>query len=301
MASKRRPWDGIVPSEEQEVYALAGFGTTGGVGRKPALLVIDVQYRTVGTCPRPIRDAIAEYPTSCGDGGWAAVAHIARIVRCFRDRKLPVIYPHIAPKARYDQGAFAEKVPGVMQVPPAGYRFVEEVAPEEGDILLPKNHASAFFGTPLTSYLVALGVDSLVFTGCTTSGCIRASVVDAVLSITSRSSVRMRYSIGQRSRMPSISRHGEQVRPRHAHGRRYGYGRPAEASELMRNLRTVFMRGGTSKGLLSRQLDGAIASSVGFMRRPTSIQCAPRAGPHTLGQSTALSGATTGAPARCFP
>ena len=59
-----------------------------------------------------------------------------------------------------------------------GYQFVPEVAPREQDILLPKKHPSAFFGTPLVSYLVDLGVDSLVVTGCTTSGCVRGSVVD---------------------------------------------------------------------------------------------------------------------------
>src|SRR5690606_41258575 len=57
--------------------------------------------------------------------------------------------------------------------------LVSEVAPEEGDILVPKRHPSAFFGTPLVSYLVEAGVDSLVVTGCTTSGCVRSSVTDA--------------------------------------------------------------------------------------------------------------------------
>jgi nicotinamidase-related amidase len=59
-----------------------------------------------------------------------------------------------------------------------GYDFMAEIAPVEGDILLPKKHPSAFFGTPLTSYLVDLGVDTLIVTGCTTSGCVRGTVVD---------------------------------------------------------------------------------------------------------------------------
>jgi nicotinamidase-related amidase len=180
VTQKTRPWDGIVPAEDQEIYKLAGFGSPGGFGTKPALLIIDVQYRTVGTEPRPIRESIQQYyPTSCGDAGWAAVAQIAKLVECFRRRGFPILYPHIAPKSSYDRGAFASKVPGVMAIPPEGYKFVREVAPEPGDILIPKNQASAFFGTSLASYLVSLGVDSLVFTGCTTSGCVRASVVDA--------------------------------------------------------------------------------------------------------------------------
>jgi nicotinamidase-related amidase len=195
-----RPWDGIVPPEDEALYRLAGFGSAGGIGSKPALLVIDVQYRTVGSAPRPIREAIREYPTSCGDAGWRAVAQIARLVQAFRHRGLPILYPHIAPKAAYDRGAFASKVPGVMEIPPEGYRFVAEVAPQPGDILIPKNQASAFFGTSLASYLVGLGVDSLVFSGCTTSGCVRASVVDAVQN--GFPTLVVREAVGDRARGP---------------------------------------------------------------------------------------------------
>ena len=66
-----------------------------------------------------------------------------------------------------------------MGVAAHGYQFVPEVAPQAHDVLLPKKHPSAFFGTPLASYLIDLQVDSLVVTGCTTSGCVRGSVVDA--------------------------------------------------------------------------------------------------------------------------
>ena len=177
--TRRKPWDGIVPAEEQETYRLAGFGTPVGFGKRPALLVIDVQYRTVGTTPRPIHEAIAEYPTACGEPGWRAIPHIGRILAAFRGRGLPVLFPHIAPKGEHDRGQFAEKVPGVMTIPAAGYDFVREAAPREGEILVPKYQASAFSGTTLLSHLVRLGVDSIVFTGCTTSGCVRASVVDA--------------------------------------------------------------------------------------------------------------------------
>ncbi|MGV3653266.1 MAG: isochorismatase family protein [Noviherbaspirillum sp.] len=175
----RRPWDGLVSEAEQEVYRRAGFGKPVGFGRKPALLVIDVQYRTVGSSPMPILEAIAEYPTSCGSAGWAAVDRIAQLIATFRRLGLPVIYPHVAPKGSHNRGQFEDKVPGVMDIPAAGYDFVREVAPRPEDLLIPKYHASAFFGTSLASHLVGMGVDSLVFTGCTTSGCVRSSVVDA--------------------------------------------------------------------------------------------------------------------------
>ena len=65
-----------------------------------------------------------------------------------------------------------------MNIPEKGYEFPPEIAPREGDVLLPKKHPSAFFGTPLVSHLIDLGADTLVVTGCTTSGCVRGSVVD---------------------------------------------------------------------------------------------------------------------------
>lgn len=174
-----RPWDGIIPDEEQRAYRAAGFGRPTGLGQKPALLIIDVQYRTVGTKREPFWDAIKEFPTSCGDVGWNAVDKIAQLLAVFRANHWPVLYPHVAPKQNFDFGRLSDKVPAIMGVAGRGYDFVEEVAPREGDILLPKKHPSAFFGTPLASYLINLGADTLVVTGCTTSGCVRGSVVDA--------------------------------------------------------------------------------------------------------------------------
>ncbi len=175
----RRPWDGIIGEDELRAYEAAGFGAPTGLGTRPALLIIDVQYRTVGTEPKPFFEAVKEFPTACGQVGWDAVANIARILKVFRENGWPVLYPYVAPKERFDVGRLAEKVPALMGVAAKGYEFVPDVAPAEADILLPKKHPSAFFGTPLASYLIDLGADSLVVTGCTTSGCVRGSVVDA--------------------------------------------------------------------------------------------------------------------------
>lgn len=177
--SKKRPWEGIIGEEEQKAYRAAGFGEPSGWGRKPALLIIDVQYRTVGTKPMPFWEAVKEFPTSCGEVGWNAVRAIEPVLATFRQRTWPVLYPHVAPKRAYDGGRLADKVPAIMQVSAKGYDFVEEIAPRETDILVPKKHPSAFFGTALTSHLIDLGVDTLVVTGCTTSGCVRGTVVDA--------------------------------------------------------------------------------------------------------------------------
>ncbi len=173
-------WDGVIGEDEIDRYAKAGFGGEGGIGARPALLIIDVQYRTVGTTSKPYWDAIKEYPTSCGDVGWDAVGNIAKLVALFRQKGFPILYPHVAPKnSATDGGRLAAKIPSIMGIDAKGYDFVKEIAPVEGDVLLPKKHPSAFFGTPLVSHLVDLGVDTLIVTGCTTSGCVRSSVTDA--------------------------------------------------------------------------------------------------------------------------
>ena len=174
-----KPWDGIISEQDQKATYAAGFGRPSTIGKRPALLIIDVQYRTIGTTPKPFWEAIKEYPTSCGEVGWNAVRNIELLLAEFRRNEWPVLYPHVAPKNKAtDGGRLAEKVPAIMNIPQKGYEFPSEIAPREGDVLLPKKHPSAFFGTPLVSHLVDLGADTLVVTGCTTSGCVRGSVVD---------------------------------------------------------------------------------------------------------------------------
>lgn len=174
------PWQGVIPPEEERRYGAAGFGNRSGCGQMPALLVIDVQYRTTGSVPMPYDAAVREYPTSCGEVAWGAVAQLQPLLAAFHQRRLPVLYPYVAPKNPLtDAGRLAAKVPAMFGVDARGYDFVAEVAPQAGDLLLPKKHPSAFFGTPLLSHLIDLGVDTLFVTGCSTSGCVRASVVDA--------------------------------------------------------------------------------------------------------------------------
>lgn len=173
-----KPWTNVIPKSDLDRYELAGFGGASPLGTKPALLIIDVQYRTVGTTPMPFEEAVKEFRTSCGEVGWKAVANIVPLLALFRERGWPVIYPYVAPKIAQDFGRLAEKSPGLMNIAAKGYEFVAEVAPSENDLLLPKRHPSAFFGTPLVSYLVDMGVDTLITTGCSTSGCVRGTVVD---------------------------------------------------------------------------------------------------------------------------
>lgn len=175
-------WDAYLTDTDKEVYDKAGFGKSVGFGQRPAILVIDVQYRTIGEKPAPILEAMDSYPTACGEKGWEAVSHIKRILDAAREKGFPVLYPVVERKNEFDTGRWKDKIPGMVgdahRIGNRGTEVVEEVAPQPGDVIVSKRYASAFFGTPLMTYLNDLDVDTLIVTGATTSGCVRSTVVD---------------------------------------------------------------------------------------------------------------------------
>lgn len=173
-------WAGLISEREMDIYAVAGFGHRVGLGSRPALLIIDVQYRTLGRERMETLDAATtQYPTACGLPGWEAVDRLVPVLSAARAAGVPVIYPHVAPKDRTTVGRLGDKNVLIADIEQGGYEFVDEVRPAPEDILVPKDHPSAFFGTAMLSHLVARGVDTLLIAGATTSGCVRATVVDA--------------------------------------------------------------------------------------------------------------------------
>jgi maleamate amidohydrolase len=176
-------WDDYITDLDRRVYEKAGFGSSAGFGSRPAILVIDVQYRTVGEARERILEAMDTFPTAVGERGWAAVDRIGDLLATARPKGVPVLYPVVERKDRFDTGRWKDKIPGMdseeHRIGQRGTQVVEEVAPEPGDVVVSKRYASAFFGTPLMTYLNDLDVDTLIVTGCTTSGCVRATVMDA--------------------------------------------------------------------------------------------------------------------------
>jgi maleamate amidohydrolase len=160
-----------VTSQIDEIYDKAGFGHPVRRGARPAVLVVDFSYGF--TDP--------QYPT--GADMTEQVLATRRLLDAARSAGAPVLYTTVA----YDGGQRAalpwlQKAPGLAALRP-GTRLVEidaRVAPADEDTVLVKTGASAFFGTPLAGILAGLRVDTLIVTGATTSGCVRASVVDAV-------------------------------------------------------------------------------------------------------------------------
>jgi maleamate amidohydrolase len=174
-----RWWSPTVSTDDERLYARAGFGGSAGIGDRIALLVIDVQYRTVGRRRVPIDEAMAEYPTACGDRGWAAIDNIRPLLSAARASDVLVAFPYVAPKTATTAGGFRAKSPSLASPDLAAYDFVTEAVPREGELLVAKDHPSAFFGTGLVTSLVQAGIDTVLIAGCTTSGCVRASAVDA--------------------------------------------------------------------------------------------------------------------------
>jgi nicotinamidase-related amidase len=162
-------------AQTERTYDRAGFGAAVRRGRRPAVVVVDLS--------RGFTEP--EFPT--GADLTDVVAATARVVRAARAVAAPVIYTTIAyDPAEADGSAYAwlDKAPG-LRVLRAGSELVDidpRLPREERDPLIVKKGASAFFGTHLAGTLTSLGVDTLIVCGATTSGCVRATVVDGVQS-----------------------------------------------------------------------------------------------------------------------
>jgi maleamate amidohydrolase len=149
-----------------------GFHGRAGFGRRPALVVVDVN--------RGFTDPASPLVCDLDD----VVGAIARLLEGFRTAGLPVAFTTVAydDAGRQAAAVFIDKVPALLTLE-AGSRWTEidpRIAPRDDEPVLTKLWASAFHGTPFGSFLTANGCDSLVVTGASTSGCIRATAVDAL-------------------------------------------------------------------------------------------------------------------------
>jgi len=144
-----------------------------GFGEKAAIIVIDLLqgYTTEGS---------ALY----APGVVECVKEMPEFLDLAREKGVPIIHTRVlyTPPNFEDGGVWIKKAPVLRDLVPGNpyAEFCEEVVPKEGELIIVKQYASAFFGTSLVATLNGLRVDTLIITGCTTSGCIRATAVDAV-------------------------------------------------------------------------------------------------------------------------
>ncbi|MGE0503365.1 MAG: isochorismatase family protein [Rhizobiaceae bacterium] len=157
--------------DEKDIYRRQGFAQSVGFGARPALLIVDF---VVGFTD----------PAHFGGGNIGpAIDRTVTLLGHARAMGWPVAHTRVVyADDGSDAGAFTAKVPSLLKLTEASplSQIVDELTPSSGELIIRKRQASAFFGTELAAWLSYRCVDTLLVSGCTTSGCIRASVVDAV-------------------------------------------------------------------------------------------------------------------------
>jgi nicotinamidase-related amidase len=158
-------------NDAREIYSRSGIGGRVGLGDRPAVLVVDLQY------------GFTEDASPLGGNLDEVITATSSLLGIARRNSLPVAFTAVTfQQSHLDRLVWLRKMPGLALLI-EGTRWCEideRVKPEPGEPVFGKQAASAFFGTSLISFLLGANVDSLIVTGCVTSGCVRASVVDAV-------------------------------------------------------------------------------------------------------------------------
>ncbi len=161
-------------SDAAQLYAERSIGDRTGMGSRPAVVVVDMSK------------AFCDTRYKAGDEVGPTLDAIAQLLAEARRRGVPVFYLVMAFDAAdpvADAGVWGQKVPALLELvdsDPNVTTVHPRIAPEAGETVIIKKRSSAFFGTPLNDLLGERGVDTLIVTGCSTSGCIRATALDAV-------------------------------------------------------------------------------------------------------------------------
>jgi len=182
-----RIWDRYLPESDRRVMSAAGYRNRMGFGERPALVVIDVNMNFTGDRDEPVEEAIKRWPNACGHAAWAALPKIGELVNCAHDIGMPVFF--LTDDFRDDgwnlgswlwkTARVGEEVNTARQANLRGSDIHPSLNMQPQDILLRKLKPSAFNGTPMRALLNLLEVDSLIVAGTSTSGCVRATVIDA--------------------------------------------------------------------------------------------------------------------------
>lgn len=173
-----KKWMELIPESERRILSKAGFLGDMSIGARTALVVVDVTMGFCGSEGLTLDEAIQEYSTACGPMSWETMPRIAQLIDLFRRQKRPIIYTlSDIEGTMYAGKATKSKSKGR---PAPGYNdFPAAIQPRDGDWVLAKTKASGFFQTPLAAYLTRQLIDTVVVCGVSTSGCVRATSVDA--------------------------------------------------------------------------------------------------------------------------
>jgi nicotinamidase-related amidase len=172
-------WEPYLSERDRKHSEIWGKKELNGFGEKPALLLIDIYYSVLGLKREGIFESMKTWKGSTGLEGWEAVDKTAELLAVARGAGVPVIHVKGLHSGVNSWGRRNRPKPAMPQeMIEKGHQIVEEVKPIAGELVIEKAAPSAFQGTPLAFQLQSLGVDTLIVCGETTSGCVRASVVD---------------------------------------------------------------------------------------------------------------------------
>ena len=169
----RHCWSDVIDEETLEIYA--PYRREVRVGPKPAILAIDLYNKAYQGGDRPVVEVNRLYSGSCGANAWAALEPTRRLFGAARRAAVPIVYT----TRHADTGGVRSTHRKMAAEAEELYHIKAELAPEPGELVVYKERASAFFGTPLVAHLRMAGIESLIVVGESTSGCVRASTVDA--------------------------------------------------------------------------------------------------------------------------
>jgi maleamate amidohydrolase len=170
-------WEDVI---DDEIRAIAGnYASRMGLRDRPALICVDNYNAVFGDKPEPVLESMKRFPSSCGLAAWNAIEPTKKLMAAARAAGIPVIHTHgLAELPEVVQRAQTTKRTTVGQDRTWDRAHFHELAPLPGEIVIEKLRATAFYGTPILAYLTQLEVNTLIFCGNSTSGCVRASVVD---------------------------------------------------------------------------------------------------------------------------
>lgn len=173
-----RSWLDEIPQRDREQYSAIGWMASEELDSRAALVVVDVTLAFCGREGLSLDEAVREYSVACGPVAWKTMPRIAALISQFRTLGLPVVFTRMDRLGMDFVGSVGKMRPGPVK--PGFNDFPAAIGPREGEWVLEKTKASAFFQTPLSTFLARSDVQSVVICGATTSGCVRASAVDAV-------------------------------------------------------------------------------------------------------------------------
>ena len=170
-------WQDIVTPEILETYAAYQRATY--IGQRPALLAIDLYNLVYEGGRKYPHELVKEHKSSCGIYAYDAIKPTQELFALARSLKIPVFYTTTETRKEANPDTVYATNRQRVKIDPKAFEIREEFKPQPGEVIIYKERASGFFGTPLVAHLTQQGIDSLIVCGESTSGCVRASCVDA--------------------------------------------------------------------------------------------------------------------------